>query len=224
LHVDGAFGALAALSDKYRPLLRGLEQADSIALDLHKWLYMPFEAGCVLVRQAEDHEATFSVSAPYLMAIPGSVSGSGFNFKDHGLQLSRQFRALKVWMSLKAEGVKKFGRLIEQNVAQASYLARRVEDHEELELMAPVPLNVVCFRYRPTSHADLDLDLINREILTELHRSGVAVPNSTLIRQEFAIRVAITNHRTRREDLDLLVSEVARLGREMVGRSGGAPA
>jgi glutamate/tyrosine decarboxylase-like PLP-dependent enzyme len=219
LHVDGAIGALGVLSEKLRPRLAGIGRADSVALDLHKWLHAPFEAGCVLVRSGAKHRAAFHLTPPYLAPLPGSVSGAGFDFKDHGVQLSRRFNALKVWMSIKAEGVDKLGRLIDQNVAQAAHLVRRIEAEPELELLAPAPLNIVCFRYRGAD-AGLDgdaqearLGALNRAILTQLHRSGVAVPNSTLIDGRFAIRVAITNHRSRLEDFDLLVDTVLELGR-----------
>jgi glutamate/tyrosine decarboxylase-like PLP-dependent enzyme len=130
---------------------------------------------------------------------------------EHSPQLSRGFRALKVWMGMKEQGTAKLGRLVQQNVDQAAYLAERVRAHGELELLAPAPLNVVCFRYAGGLAADR-LDALNRTLLLRLHESGVAVPSHTLIRGSYALRVAITNHRTRRSDLDVLVDEVARLG------------
>jgi glutamate/tyrosine decarboxylase-like PLP-dependent enzyme len=217
LHVDGAIGGLGVLSDELRPRLAGIERADSVSMDLHKWLHAPFEAGCVLVRQGDKQRAAFHLIPPYLAPVPGTVSGAGFDFKDHGLQLSRRFNALKVWMSMKVEGTEKLGRLMDQNVAQAAHLVRRIGGEPELELLAPAPLNIVCFRYRGDAsvpEAPDRLDEVNRRILTELHRSGLAVPNSTLLDGRFAIRVAITNHRSRLEDFDLLADTVLELGRK----------
>jgi len=215
LHVDGAFGALAALSSRLKSRVRGMERADSLAFDLHKWMYMPFEVGCALVRHPEEHRRTFTVPADYLVhAERGAASGSTW-LSDYGLQLSRGFRALKVWMSLKEHGIHKYARLIEQNVDQARYLAERVEANPELELLAPVPLNIVCFRFVAPRLSDERLNALNEEVLFQLQESGVAVPSSTRIDGRYALRVAIVNHRSRREDFDLLVREVLDRGRRL---------
>jgi aromatic-L-amino-acid/L-tryptophan decarboxylase len=132
-----------------------------------------------------------------------------------GVELTRSFRALKVWLSLKAHGVNTYARLIEQNVSQAQYLATLIAAQPALELLAPVPLNVVCFRYRPTGFPEDHLNLLNREILLRLQESGVAVPSSTILEGKFAIRVAITNHRSRREDFAALVAAVLQTGKEV---------
>jgi glutamate/tyrosine decarboxylase-like PLP-dependent enzyme len=211
LHVDGAIGALAAFAPGLRSRLAGLERADSLAFDPHKWAYFPIEVGCVLVRPGEGLRAAFATTADYLVRTEGGLAGRKDRFADLGLQLTRGFKALKVWMGLKAEGTAKLGRLIQQNVDQAAYLAARVRETSELELLAPVPLNVVCFRYR--GRGDGDLDQLNRAILVELHESGLAVPSPTLLEGRYALRVCITNHRTRRADLDALVEAVLRLGR-----------
>src|SRR5262249_40464380 len=139
-------------------------------------------------------------------------------FTDYGVQLSRGFRALKVWMSLKEHGTAKYGRLIAQNIQQAKYLADLVGSAPDLELLAPVPLNIVCFRYLAPGRDDTALDALNQEILIQLHEQGIAVPSNALIRGRFALRVAIVNHRSRREDFDLLVREVRRIGRELEGK------
>jgi aromatic-L-amino-acid/L-tryptophan decarboxylase len=212
LHVDGAFGAMAALAPGLRERLRGLERADSLAFDLHKWGYFPIEAGCVLVRDAEAQRRSFAVTAAYLAPAAGGIAARSHRLAEHGPQLSRGFRALKIWMGLKEHGVEKLGRLVQQNVDQAAHLAERVRAHPELELLAPVPLNVVCFRYVGRPRVD-EPDALNRRLLVQLHESGVAVPSHTVIRGAYALRVAITNHRTRRSDLDLFVDEVVRLGR-----------
>jgi glutamate/tyrosine decarboxylase-like PLP-dependent enzyme len=185
-----------------------------VAFDLHKWGYLPLEVGCVLVKNAADHRATFRSQASYLTAIEGGTFESGERFADYGHQLSRGFRALKVWLSLKEHGAARIGRLIQQNVDQARYLAGLVEQSPELELLAPVSLNVVCFRYCGSGRVP-ELDDLNRRILVTLQSTGVAVPSNTTIRGRLALRLAITNHRSRRDDFDFLVAEVLRLGRAL---------
>ena len=215
-HVDGAFGALAVLSSELRPLLVGMERADSLAFDLHKWMYMPYEVGCALVRQEEDHRRTFSLTPDYLTHSDRGLAGGSIWFSDYGVQLSRGFRALKVWMSMKEHGAEKYGRLIQQNIDQARYLTSQVEDMSELQLLAPVPLNIVCFRFVADNLDDESLNDLNKELLIDLHESGVAAPSYTVIDGKYALRVAITNHRSKREDFELLVREVIRLGRKLL--------
>jgi glutamate/tyrosine decarboxylase-like PLP-dependent enzyme len=211
-HVDGAFGALAALVPDLRPIVAGLEHADSVAFDLHKWLYMPYEVGCTLVRDQKAHRATFNVTPAYLASFDRGIAAGGFPFAERGVQLSRGFRALKVWMSFKTHGLDTFAQLIHQNVRQAHYLAGLVTKHPRLELLAPAPLNVVCFRYVVPGIADETLNDLNKEILLRIQESGLAIPSQTTLHGKFAIRVAITNHRSRREDFDLLVRAVAETG------------
>ena len=211
-HVDGAFGALAALVPDLRPLVDGLEDADSVAFDLHKWLYMPYEVGCALVRDQQAHRATFNVTPAYLASFDRGIAAGGFPFAERGVQLSRGFRALKVWMSFKAHGVNAFAQLIHQNVRQAHYLAGLATKHPRLELLAPAPLNVVCFRFVVPGADDAALNALNKEILLRIQESGLAIPSQTMLHGKFAIRVAITNHRSRREDFDLLVRAVVEHG------------
>ena len=211
-HVDGAFGALARLSGKLRGVVDGIEEADSLALDLHKWMYLPFEVGCVLVRDPEAHVRTFAAKQNYFGDTERGVIGGGLPFAERGIELTRSFRALKVWMSLKAHGVAKYGRLIEQNVAQAGYLAELIVAAPELELLAPVALNVVCFRLRPKGVAEAELNALNKEVLLRVQESGLAVPSSTVLDGKFALRVAITNHRSRRADFEALVAAVREIG------------
>lgn len=217
-HVDGAIGAVAVLADNVRPSLAGMERADSIALDLHKWMHIPFEAGCVIVRDAAAHRDAFALVPEYLQREDegrGMASGSLW-FSDYGLQLTRQFRALKVWMSVKEHGLERFGRMIARNVEQAQYLGRLVEAADELELMAPIGLDIVCFRFNPAGPENaLDpeaLNRLNQDILAELQERGVAAPSYTTLKGAYCLRVAISNHRSRLEDFDLLVEEVLRIG------------
>ncbi len=215
-HVDGAFGALAALSPALAPLVAGLERADSVAFDLHKWLYMPYNVGCTLVRDPGLHRQAFSPgAASYLTALERGAAAGPHNYSHLGPELSREFRALPVWMSLKEHGVDRYVRQIEQNVVQARTLGEMVQREPELELLAPVALNVVCFRHR-VGGADLDrANAINREILMRVQERGTAVPSSTVLRGVFAIRVANTNHRSRREDFAALVAAVLAEGRRL---------
>ncbi len=216
-HVDGAFGALAYLSSELRPLVAGLERADSIGFDLHKWGSLPYDCACVLVRDPEIHRATFAATASYIAPIARGVIAGGLPFSERGLDLSRNFKALKVWMSLMAHGAESIARQIEQNVQQARYLAERVAAHPELELLAPVPLNIVCFRFVAPGMADARLNAVNEEVLIRLQEQGLGVPSSTVLGGRFAIRVANVNHRSRWQDFDALVEDVVRLGREVAG-------
>ncbi|HET7649958.1 MAG TPA: aminotransferase class V-fold PLP-dependent enzyme [Gammaproteobacteria bacterium] len=217
LHVDGAFGAFANLDPARRDLVRGMQRADSLAFDLHKWMYMPYDVGCTLVRSEAKHKAAFAVEASYLHKLEGGVSKAGVAFGDYGPQLSRSFRALKAWMNIKAYGIDRFARLVAQNVQQAQYLKSLIDEEPKLELLAPVPLNIVNFRYIRDGLDDQALDRLNAGILIALQERGIAVPSSTVLRGRFAIRVAITNHRSRREDFDLLVASVMTIGNELTG-------
>lgn len=216
-HVDGAFGALVQLSAELRPIVNGLERADSIGFDLHKWGSLPFECACVLVRDADMHRAAFASSASYIAAMDRGVIAGGLPFAERGLDLTRGFKALKVWMSFTSHGTDRLAAVIEQNVHQARRLAERIERHPELELMAPVPLNVVCFRYVPQRRPDdAVLDAANEEILLRLQEDGIAVPSGTRLRGRYAIRVANVNHRSREPDFAALVDAVVEIGRAVI--------
>jgi len=215
-HVDGCIGALIAIAPQNAHRVAGIEWADSVALDPHKWLHAPFEVGCALVRDAAAHRKTFAVTPEYLESTPRGLA-SGEWLHDYGLQTSRGFRALKVWMALKEHGVDKFGRLIDQNIAQALYLAGLIEAEPSLELATAPTINIVCFRYQP-GLAGEPLKALNTEIMLQLQEQGIAALSDTTVHGEHWLRVAITNHRTRRSDLDLLVREVVQLGREIAAK------
>ncbi|MDB4885765.1 MAG: hypothetical protein JWN79_1203 [Gemmatimonadetes bacterium] len=219
-HVDGAFGALAYLSEELRPMVDGMERADSLAFDLHKWGSMPFECACVLVRDPAVHRAAFASSASYIDPMARGVIAGGLPFAERSLELTRNFKALKVWMSLTANGADHHARLIEQNVRQAHALAALVDAHPALERLAPAPLNVVCFRYAPPGYPDAGLDALNEEILLRLQERGLAVPSGTRLAGRYAIRVANVNHRSRMSDFTALVDDVVALGEEIVGEQG----
>lgn len=215
-HIDGAFGTLAAWGEETRHLVAGQEQADSVAFDLHKWGYMPYDVGCTLTRNPLVQTDAFGQSASYLAPTSRGLAVGTTYFADRGLQLSRSFRALKVWMSMKEQGVDRIGAVISQNVAQAKYLERLIAQHENLEVLAPVSLNLVCFRVTNLSLDSGKLNALNEEVLLRIQESGTAVPSHTVIDGKFAIRVCITNHRTEYRDLDQLVADVRRHAAEAV--------
>jgi aromatic-L-amino-acid/L-tryptophan decarboxylase len=212
-HVDGAFGALGVLSDALRPRLKGIERADSLAFDFHKWMHVQYDAGCVLVRRGDLHRAAYATRPAYLEHLPKGLAGGVDWPCDYGPELSRSFRALKVWFAMKQHGTRKLGQLIEQNCAQARHLNARLLKEPELEILAPAHLNIVCFRYRDPSLTEQELDVLNEEIVGDLQEQGIAAPSTSRIGGRLAIRVNITNHRTRRADLDLLVDSVLQIAR-----------
>ena len=216
-HVDGAFGSMAAWSAS-RALVAGQELADSIGFDLHKWGYMPYEVGVVLTRDADAQLAAFQSqagSAAYLQSSIKGISVDTTYFADRGLQLSRAFRALKVWMSMKEQGVDGIGAAIQANIEQARYLAQQVEATAALDLLAPVSMNIVCFRYAPDGMDAERLNSLNQAILTALQVRGVAIPSQTILDGRFAIRVCITNHRSELSDFDALIDAVVAIGGEL---------
>ena len=208
-HVDGAFGALGILSSKIAPRLAGIERADSIALDFHKWGQVPYDAGFILVRDGDTHRDAFATAADYLSRTPRGLSAGDVWPNDLGPDLSRGFRALKTWFTLKTYGTHRLGKMITGTCALADYLAQRVKSENELELIAPVPLNIVCFRYRHATAADL----INTEIVMDIHENGIVAPSTVRISGTLAIRAALFNHRTERRHVDMLVDEVLSSGR-----------
>ncbi len=209
--MDGAFGALAKLSPELAPLLNGIERADSIAFDFHKWGQAPYDAGFILVRDGAAHQAAFASTAAYLRReAKGLAAGAPWPC-DFGPDLSRGFRALKVWFAFKTYGADAIGAAILNTCRLGAYLAARVDETPQLERLAPAALNIVCFRYR----AAADADRLNGAIVEHLQTSGVAAPSTTSIGGALAIRVAIVNHRTRAEDIDLLIDEILRLGRSL---------
>lgn len=194
-HVDGAFGAMAMLSDRLRPLVRGIEHADSIAFDFHKWLHVPYDAACLLVRDEAAHRATFASEGPYITRMArGTASGNPW-FADYGPDLSRSFRALKVWLTLKHFGTRRIAAAIEMNCDQARHLAALVESDANFELAAPVALNIVCFRHKRCD---------NDALAIAVQESGRAVISSTTIGGTRVLRACFTNHRTQDGDVEEL--------------------
>ncbi|MDD5297098.1 MAG: pyridoxal-dependent decarboxylase [Rhodocyclaceae bacterium] len=213
-HVDGAYGALGMLTPELAPLLAGIEQADSIACDFHKWGQVPYDAGFILVRDEQKHRAAFASAAAYLRRdTRGLAAGSPWPC-DYGPDLSRGFRALKTWFTLQVYGADRLGRAIAGTCALARHLKARIEAEPELELLAPVALNIVCFRYRAQ-----DENWVNRELVLRLHESGIAAPSTTVLDGRLAIRAAIVNHRTKIEDVEALVAAVLRFGAEIASQN-----
>jgi glutamate/tyrosine decarboxylase-like PLP-dependent enzyme len=215
-HVDGAYGALAKLDPIYASALRAIEEADSLAFDLHKWLYVPYEVGCTLIRDAKKHRDSFAITPNYLLQEKRGLSGGLDSINNYGFELSRGFKALKVWMSIKEQGRAKYAAMIAQNNRHAAYLAALVEQNPYLELTAPLSMSITCFRMIQPGWEEKALQELNKEILLRLQEEGIASPSSTILNGKYTLRVANTNQRTRSEDMELLVREVLRLGKSII--------
>ncbi len=230
LHVDGAYGALAASTDLKRALFEGLEQADSVSLDPHKWLYTPLGCGCLLLREPERARAAFAGTEEGYIKVFEREESEAFAFWDYGAELSRPFRALKVWATLSYYGARRVAAAIEEDCAVASYMAERVEASEDFELMAPVTLGICCFRYVPpesrrapedegagpeTDATDARLDRLNERVMQRVQRGGEAYVSNAVLRGRFALRASVTNYRTTRRDIDLTLEVIRRAAREL---------
>lgn len=218
LHVDGAYGGFAVLTERGRRLLAGLGRADSISLDAHKWLYQPFEAGCVMVRDVSTLTHAFSVSPDYLQDT--KLGLEQVNFADRGYQLTRSFRALKVWMSIQTFGLARFRAAIDRTMELADEAGDIVRRTPGLELLGPPSLGVVCFRYRPEGAARTEAGLakLNEAIQARIIESGTAMISSTRIRGAWSLRLCILSHRTTADDVRETLERVAAFGREFDGR------
>ncbi len=214
LHVDGAFGATGLLSETLAPRLTALRRADSIAFDFHKWLHVNYDAGFVLMRSEEIHRHTFSERPDYLKGEARGLAAGNPWPTEYGPELSRGFRALKIWQQLAEHGTKKLGALIDQNCAQARHLSELVDADPQMERLAPVAMNICCFRFAPKGIADLDA--LNTEIVIRLQETGIAAPSTTQIHGQTAIRVNITNHRTRMSDMTILLDGIRQIGATLI--------
>ncbi len=215
-HVDGAFGALAALAPALKPRLRGLDRADSIAFDWHKWGQVPYDAGCIMVREGHRLRSAFAGEAAYLSRAETGLAAGAWWPCDLGPDLSRGFRALKVWLTLKVHGAEGLGRAVQRSCDLAGRLAALVAAQPELELLAPTDLNIVCFGYRAEAGHD-----VNAAVVEALHAGGRVAPSLTRIGGRPAIRAALVNHRTDDRDIEALVAETIAHGRRLTGRAGG---
>lgn len=202
-HVDGAYGAPGALDESKRALFAGIDEADSLSLDPHKWLYVPLDAGCILFKDEARHRAAFSgEEADYIKV--HETDDEAFAFWDYGPELSRRFRALKIWFTLRYYGVARITAAITEDNALAQYLAQTVENSDDFELLAPVELSICCFRYAPETFRgdEAALNELNAQIMHTVQRGGEAYVSNATIRGKFALRACITNFRTTRADID----------------------
>jgi glutamate/tyrosine decarboxylase-like PLP-dependent enzyme len=212
LHVDGAFGLFAAVSPATQELVRGIDRVHSVAVDGHKWLNVPYDCGAAFVHDAALHRGAFSATAAYL----GAQELDRPVFSDLAPEMSRRARALTVWATLHAYGRNGYRAMVERHVQLARRLAEQVDAEPELELLADVPLNVVCFRYRPNGLPESELDKLNRRLGQAVLDDGRVYFGTTLYGGKVAFRPAVVNWRTREEDVDLIVSTVLELGAGLV--------
>jgi glutamate/tyrosine decarboxylase-like PLP-dependent enzyme len=200
-----------------------LDRADSVVVNPHKWLYIPAEASCILVREPRALRDTFEVVADYLREEADEGDEGPLDFKDYGPQLSRSFRALKVWMTFKAYGAGKLRAAIESNIEIMRYLADRIDQSQDFVRLAPVPLSVVCFQYRPTAispHEDQEyLDALNKRLSEALEKDGRVFLSGTKVHGKTVLRACSVNHRLRREDVDFLLSVIREVGRSLIGKT-----
>jgi aromatic-L-amino-acid/L-tryptophan decarboxylase len=211
-HVDAAYGGAAVLSDELRPLLDGIERADSLAVDPHKWLYTAQSAGCVLLRDFGHLSRSFHADASYIWL--DDAARHGIDYAMHGPQFSRGFAALKVWVSLLAHGRAAYGRRIAHDAALARYLGELVDEHPEFEPMCPPCLSICCFRYRPRDWAgtEEELDRLNERLMTAIHVDGRVYCSNAVIDGRFGLRACIVNFRTEAPDVERLLAVAAELG------------
>jgi aromatic-L-amino-acid decarboxylase len=218
LHVDGAFGALAALSPTLRPRLAGIELADSIAFDFHKWAHVPYDAGFLLVRDGAMHRATFGSAEAYLQRAPKGLAAGDVWPCDLGPDLSRGFRALKTWFTFQVHGADAIARSIEATCANARRLGDALADSELFELRAAISLNIVCFALKDAAY-----DPANEAIVIDLQMRGVAAPSMTRLAGRPVIRAAIVNHRTTADDIDRFVDALHEAARRQLSRGAADP-
>lgn len=216
-HIDGAYGAPATLDERKRPLFTGLDRADSLSMDAHKWLYVPIDAGCLLFRDRAAARAAFaSDDADYIKILEQPETDEAFAFWEYGIELSRRFRALKVWLTFRYYGLNRIAAAISEDNSLAEYLGQRVDTADDFELLAPVELSICCFRYLPRGskermatasseervRIDGELDQLNTRLMLAVQRGGQAYLSNATLRGRFALRACITNFRTTQADID----------------------
>jgi aromatic-L-amino-acid/L-tryptophan decarboxylase len=226
-HIDAAYGGFTALSKTFSPALKGIDRADSVVLDPHKWLFIPYEAGCVLVKNKAAMKQTFVNDASYIHLKKNETENNEeMDFSDYGIQLSRQFRALKIWMSLKQYGVQRYQHMIEQNIYLAHYLQALIQESKDFETAAPVGLSTVCFRYFPqdlrqqyTNKPEAEkekineyLNRMNRMIIEGMRTDPRILLSSTILQKQFVLRACIMNYRTTKQDIKNIIDITRELG------------
>ena len=216
-HVDGAFGAWTKISKTHKHLADGMERADSLAVDLHKWMYMPYGIGCTLVKERQAHFNTFVYGheAKYLKSAFDNLDDQITNPHNLSLALSRNFNSLKAYMLLRAYGKNKYRRLIQQNIDQINYLAQLIREEPDMEITAPVVSNIVCFRYKPGKLVDKKLDRLNQLIYRDINERSFWMISDTIIKGRYMLRACNVNHRSQKQDFDFLVKEVKSTGERL---------
>jgi len=220
LHVDAAYGGFAIVTDQGRKLLRGIEHADSVGLDAHKWFFQPYEAGGLLVKDVRTLERAFAVRPDVLQ---DTIWGADHpNLSDRGLQLSRSFRALKIWMSVQTFGMAAFRRAVSKGMELAARAGEYVSEHPMLELLSPVSLGIVCFRVNPADSGlgEDALENINRAVLAQVFWDDRALMSSTTLGGVFSLRMCILNHSTTWEDVKETLDAIAGYGSEAARKEG----
>jgi aromatic-L-amino-acid/L-tryptophan decarboxylase len=212
-HVDGAYGAPGILDQQKKHLFAGLERADSVSLDPHKWLYVPVDAGCLLFRDDAAARAAFSTEQADYIKTHGYTDEEAFAFWDYGVELSRRFRALKVWLTLQYYGSRRIAEAISEDNALAAYLGELVSKADDFELLAPVELSICCFRYVPESGmSDAELDRVNERTMELVQKGGRAYLSNATVNGKFALRACITNFRTTKADIDETLAAIRAMG------------
>ena len=217
MHVDGSYGAFAILADSARKLFAGIEQADSIALDPHKWLYLPVDVGCVIYRDPQTARAAFAHEAEYTRML-GEEADEAFVCWDYGPELSRRFRALKVWMLIKGVGLARLSDAIENNLACARHLEAMVLASDDFEMLAPVELSIFCFRHVPAqlrNQSPREIDAFNERLLVALQRDGSSYLSNTVVKERFALRGCVLNYRTTLDDMEILLGDLRRVAKSL---------
>ncbi|HEU4507526.1 MAG TPA: pyridoxal-dependent decarboxylase [Pyrinomonadaceae bacterium] len=213
-HVDGAYGAPGVLDERKKQLFAGLERADSVSLDPHKWLYVPVDAGCLLFRDEATARAAFNTEDADYIKTHGYTDDEAFAFWDYGIELSRRFRALKVWLTLQFYGTRRIAEAIAGDISLAAYLGELVSNSEDFELLAPVELSICCFRYVPPGAKliDAELDRLNERIMELVQKGGRAYLSNATVNGRFALRACITNFRTTKADIDETIAVIREMG------------
>ena len=217
-HVDGAYGAPGVLDARKKHLFRGLQLADSVSLDPHKWLYVPVDAGCLLFRDPNPVKATFSTEDADYIKVHGHSDAEAFAYWDYGVELSRRFRALKVWLTLSYYGVRRIAEAVTNDISLAAYLGELVFAAEDFQLLAPVELSICCFRYMPAGWKTSDprLDQLNERVMSRVQTSGRAYLSNATVDGHFALRACITNFRTTKSDIELTLETIRDAARQEI--------
>jgi glutamate/tyrosine decarboxylase-like PLP-dependent enzyme len=221
-HVDGAYGAPGILDQRKKDLFAGLERADSVSLDPHKWLYVPVDAGCLLFRDDAAAKAAFNTEEADYIKTHGYIDEEAFAFWDYGVELSRRFRALKVWLTLQYYGSRRIADAISEDIALAEYLGEVVSSAADFELLAPVELSICCFRYVPgDSRSESEVNKLNEQIMERVQKGGRAYLSNATVNGHFALRACITNFRTTKNDIDETVAAIRDAGEDLTQRREG---